>query len=271
MQRKFSHNQIQWLKQLGVEGLWGEKFKSSLISDSKKFEESKVRPSDLVKTEDSSLSKKVFATKDIPSIDDISISTEPSVIDTNILKIKGFTDLKTWYLDTYRKWNVPIDTDTLVMREWNGSEDFRLMIFEESPNLEDVIVSTQFNGEPGELLDNMIAQLGVKKEQVYISSFYKTDNPNFLSNDQNKLLVEVFKREIELINPKVLWCFDTSLLAILTGAQKVTHNQVTFELSINNKSIPLICSFNPRVVIENSNLKANVWRDLNKIEKLLHS
>lgn len=289
MRKEFNSNQIQWLKQLGVDGLWGQNFNVKVHHEAqpKVQIESKVPNSQVFASQISaglpvgqiSVKRLGIASKEsqnfnsqsfqdeVESVPEVVSSTEKHAIDS----IKSLDELYFWYIKTYRDWGYAEDEHDLIKTVPKDLTNVKLMVFEESPSMEDILVSTQFVGKPGTLLKNMLSQLSLSLDEIYTTSVYKTDMTAPDEESRDLLVIEAFKKEIELVDPQVIWCFDRSVLFKFLNNKKITIDQVRFNLSLNNKYYPIICSLNPRILISNPVQKKDAWRGLNLIAQELQN
>jgi uracil-DNA glycosylase len=94
--------------------------------------------------------------------------------------------------------------------EWpivgEGNHEAKLMLIGEAPGAEEVKVGRPFVGSSGQILSQLMAEVSIKREEVYITSVVKDRPPN--NRKPTREEVEVYsaytRRQIELIGPKVV-------------------------------------------------------------------
>ncbi len=159
-----------------------------------------------------------------------------------------------------------------------GSPKAKLMVVADAPGEEDNQQATPLQGEAGELLDNMLAAIGLSREEVYITTLVKCfpgEDAKPAENEIKTCLPFLF-RQIELICPTVI-----CPMGMLT-AQTLLHSRKSlFQLrgrfynfndlcsSELQEKIVVMPSLHPSLLLENSELKKASWQDLRMIQKKL--
>jgi DNA polymerase len=128
-----------------------------------------------------------------------------------------------------------------------------------------------FIGKAGQLLDKVLKKMGYDREKVFIGNILKCRPPNNRNpmKDEVDACLPYLKRQIEVLNPKVLVCLGKVALENLLGAQysisRVRGQR--FEFS----GVPVIPTFHPSYILrqrlqsEISKVKWNVWEDMQKV------
>jgi len=149
-----------------------------------------------------------------------------------------------------------------------GNRQADLLIVGEGPGHDEDIRGEPFVGRSGQLLDRMLAAIGIAREQVYITNIVKCRPPNnrdpkHLEAQQCRAFLEA---QIEQIEPKV----------ILSVGRVSAHNLLASNLPVGKliqqmhklpgTEIPLKVTYHPAYLLRNPSAKAIAWQDL----KLLH-
>jgi DNA polymerase len=149
-----------------------------------------------------------------------------------------------------------------------GSRQADLLIVGEGPGHDEDIRGEPFVGRSGQLLDRMLAAIGIAREQVYITNIVKCRPPNNRDPRQQEAQQcrAFLEAQIEQLAPKV----------ILSVGRVSAHNLLASNLPVGKliqqvhklpgTEIPLKVTYHPAYLLRNPSAKAIAWQDL----KLLH-
>ena len=145
-----------------------------------------------------------------------------------------------------------------------GNNQAQWMIVGDIPRLEDEWAQQPFTGESGELLDAMLASIGVDSSLVYMTNLLKCRPPLDRSPDQEQAAscLSYLKRQIELVNPALIILMGRDTVRqVLGGSQSMAslRQQVHQRDGI---SAPLVATYHPTYLLKQPRLKAQVWQDL---------
>jgi len=159
-----------------------------------------------------------------------------------------------------------------------GPEAAKLMLVADSPSCDDDRGSAPFQGAAGDLLDKMLAAIGMSRDDVYSTSLVKCfpgGDARPAANEIKTCLPFLF-RQIEIICPAVICTMG------LLASQTLLHSRRSlfqlrgrfydFNNLCSNKlqdSIIVMPSLHPSLLLENSELKKASWQDLQMIQKKL--
>jgi len=159
-----------------------------------------------------------------------------------------------------------------------GPVKAKLMIVADAPCREDDLQRAPVQGDAGDLLDKMLAAIGLSREEVYITNLVKCfpgKDARAAENEIKTCLPFLF-RQVEIICPKVICTMG------LLSAQTLLHSRRSlFQLrgrfySFNDlcssklqEKIVIMPSLHPSLLLENSELKKASWQDLQIIQKKL--
>ena len=159
-----------------------------------------------------------------------------------------------------------------------GSPKAKLMIVADAPSGEDDQQTAPFQGEAGELLEKMLAAIGLSREEIYITTLVKCfpgEDAKPAENEIKTCLPFLF-RQIEIICPTVICTMG------MLAAQTLLHSRKSlFQLrgrfyNFNDlcsgelkEKIVVMPSLHPSLLLENSELKKASWQDLQMIQKKL--
>lgn len=150
-----------------------------------------------------------------------------------------------------------------------GSADADIMFIGEGPGRDEDIQARPFVGEAGKLLTNLILKLGLKREDVYIANIVKCRPPNNRNpeEDEIKTCIPFVKRQISIINPKVIVCLGRIAAQTLLGSKAAISKLRGNFFSYND--IPVMPTFHPAYLLRNPRDKWLTWEDMQKVMERL--
>ncbi len=155
----------------------------------------------------------------------------------------------------------------------DGARDARVMFVGEAPGREEDLEGRPFVGRSGQLLDRMMAAVGLdRKTNAYIANVIPWRPPgNRTPTPQEIAICEPFiRRQIELKAPDLLVCVgapSTETLLGLKGIMKARGRLVGFETG--GRTIQAIATLHPAYLLRSPIAKRHAWRDMLTIRKTL--
>ena len=143
-----------------------------------------------------------------------------------------------------------------------GSASADWMFIGEAPGVQEDLQGEPFVGRAGQLLNAMLAAIGLEREQVYIANVLKCRPPN--NRDPQPHEVDCCEpyllRQIELINPSIILALGRhaahSLLKTDLPLARLRGRRLTYH------GIPLVVTYHPAYLLRNPVDKRKVWDDL---------
>ncbi|NOL50188.1 uracil-DNA glycosylase [Pelistega europaea] len=193
-----------------------------------------------------------------------SSPAQPGAMPT--VQVNSWDELVQSVCHQYLQWGwVQDEREVLVGQE--GKKPLDILIIEEMPGAEDALEGQVFAGASGKLLANMLAPLGVAKNDVAITSLFK-----FHARDENipvSYAIPYLQAQIQLLQPKCIWLLGTraaqSFLQQDNSTMDGLRMQEWFYPLNETQKIPVIVSHHPSLLLINPSLKADIWTDLQKI------
>ena len=156
---------------------------------------------------------------------------------------------------------------TVVFGE--GNPHARLIFVGEGPGEEEDIQGRPFVGQAGQLLDKIIAAMGLKREDVYITNVVKCRPPKNRAPkpDEVAACAPFLERQIKAIQPKVICSLGASASQYLlqTDAPVFTLRGRFHD----HNGIPVMVTYHPAYLLRNPTAKKQVWEDVQKIMAML--
>ncbi|MDR3724554.1 MAG: uracil-DNA glycosylase [Terracidiphilus sp.] len=144
----------------------------------------------------------------------------------------------------------------------DGDPNARLMFVGEGPGADEDAQGLPFVGRAGQLLNNMIAAMGLKREQVYIANVVKCRPPQNRTPepDEANTCVPFLFRQIDVIRPQVLVALGATAATYLLG-----HRQSLAGLRGRVhafRGTQLIVTYHPAFLLRDPRQKKEAWADL---------
>ncbi len=155
----------------------------------------------------------------------------------------------------------------------DGARDARIMFVGEAPGREEDQEGKPFVGRSGQLLDRMMASIGLdRRSNAYIANIIPWRPPgNRTPTPQEIAICEPFiRRQIELKAPELLVCVgapSTETLLGLKGIMKSRGRLVPFAAGV--QSLRAIATLHPAYLLRSPIAKRLAWRDMLTIKQAL--
>ncbi|HCC54373.1 MAG TPA: hypothetical protein DEQ20_05545 [Desulfobulbaceae bacterium] len=150
-----------------------------------------------------------------------------------------------------------------------GSTGVKLLIIGDAPSAEDDLSGLPMSGEPGLLLDKMLAAIGLNRTKIHLSLLTRCHAPEPLNQEAMETCLPFLLKEITLIDPKII-CTMGPL-----AAQKLLHTSRPLSQLRGRfhafQGIPLMPTFSPEFLLKNEEMKKATWLDLQMIQKKIQS
>lgn len=154
----------------------------------------------------------------------------------------------------------------------DGSPQARLMFVGEAPGFEEDQTGVPFVGKSGQLLDKMLAAIGIARSEVYIANIVPWRPPGNRdpSIHETQICLPFIQRQIELVDPQVLVCLGKPSTATLLGVDGIKRARGRwFSYKTPVRDIPAMPMFHPAYLLRTPIEKRLAWRDFLAIKKAL--
>jgi len=150
-----------------------------------------------------------------------------------------------------------------------GNTDTRVVIVGESPGLPDADSEKPFMGPVGQLLEKILAAIGLKREECYLTNVVKfISTGDEITNEVLKFFTPFLHREMSAVKPEIIISLgNTPTKALLNIKKPIT--QVRGELYDYN-GMKLIPTFNPAYILRDPSKKREVWEDMKMVRDFLN-
>jgi uracil-DNA glycosylase len=144
----------------------------------------------------------------------------------------------------------------------DGSPNARLMFVGEGPGADEDAQGLPFVGRAGQLLNNMIGAMGLKREEVYIANVVKCRPPGNRTpepEEANTCSPFLFK-QIDVIRPEVIVALGATAATYLLGQRQPLAGLRGRVHSYRGSK--LIVTYHPAFLLRDPRQKKEAWADL---------
>jgi DNA polymerase len=144
----------------------------------------------------------------------------------------------------------------------DGSPAARLMFVGEGPGADEDAQGLPFVGRAGQLLNNMISAMGLKREEVYIANVVKCRPPGNRTPEPEEANTcsPVLFRQIDVVRPQVLVALGATAATYLLGQRQPLAGLRGRVHAFRGMS--LIVTYHPAFLLRDPRQKKEAWADL---------
>lgn len=163
-----------------------------------------------------------------------------------------------------------------VLSRGNPASD--LMIIGEAPGRDEDRAGKPFVGKSGQLLDKMLAAIGLKsgygdeEDDVYIGNvcFWRPPNNRKPTPEELDLCRPFVNRHIQLAKPKLILLTGGTSMQSMTGVSGIMKNRGQWQtINVGSGDIPALPIYHPAFLLRQPALKSESWQDLLTLKEKL--
>jgi uracil-DNA glycosylase family 4 len=148
----------------------------------------------------------------------------------------------------------------------DGNPDAEIMLIGEAPGAEEDRLGKPFVGRSGQLLDRMLAAIGLDRSKVYIANSvpWRPPGNRAPSPEEMELCLPFLHRQVELVAPKLVVTLGGSAMQTVfkTTAGIIKMRGKWQEVSIGNHATDGMPTLHPAYLLRNPAAKQQAWRDM---------
>jgi len=149
-----------------------------------------------------------------------------------------------------------------------GNPEADIVLVGEAPGAEEDKQGEPFVGRAGQLLNQILEAIKLKREEVYICNILKCRPPN----NRDPLPDEVghcepyLHKQLELLRPKIMLALGRIAAQTLLRS---TDTLGTLRAKVHEyRGIPLMVTYHPAALLRNPNWKKDTWADVQKFRAM---
>lgn len=151
----------------------------------------------------------------------------------------------------------------------DGQPNARVMFVGEAPGADEDRLGRPFVGVSGQLLDRMLAAIGLDRaENAYISNVINWRPPGNRNPDAGEIAVSMpfIQKHIALVNPEVVVFVGgvaaKSMLDTTQGITRLRGRWGEYTNPVMSRAIPALCMLHPAYLLRSPQQKSLAWQDL---------
>ncbi|RZU43134.1 uracil-DNA glycosylase [Edaphobacter modestus] len=151
----------------------------------------------------------------------------------------------------------------------DGDPNARLMFVGEGPGADEDTQGLPFVGKAGQLLNNMISAMGLKREEVYIANIVKCRPPSNRVPEpvEANTCSQFLLRQIDVVQPEVIVALGSTAATYLLGVkQSLSGLRGRWH---GCRGAKMVVTYHPAFLLRDPRQKGEAWKDLQMVMKEL--
>ncbi len=149
----------------------------------------------------------------------------------------------------------------------DGDAKARLMFVGEGPGADEDASGLPFVGKAGQLLNNMIGAMGLRREDVYIANIVKCRPPQNRVPEpvEANTCTQFLLRQMDVVQPEVVVALGSTAATYLLGVkQSLTALRGRWH---GVRGAKLVVTYHPAFLLRDPRQKGEAWKDLQMVMK----
>lgn len=147
----------------------------------------------------------------------------------------------------------------------DGDPAARLMFVGEGPGADEDASGIPFVGKAGQLLNNMITAMGLKREEVYIANIVKCRPPanRVPEPAEANTCTQFLVKQIDVVQPEVIVALGATAAMYLLGVKQSLASLRGEWHSC--RGVKLVVTYHPAFLLRDPRQKGEAWKDLQMV------
>ena len=146
-----------------------------------------------------------------------------------------------------------------------GNRNADILFIGEGPGQQEDLQGLPFVGPAGQLLDKMLASVGLSMDDVYIGNVVKCRHPGTRDphEDEKEACLNYLRYQLMLIKPKIIVCLGRiAAPTIIDPDFKITKQRGHW---FERKGYDMIATYHPSALLRDETKKLPAWEDMKAI------
>lgn len=149
---------------------------------------------------------------------------------------------------------------------YRGAPQARLMLIGEAPGRDEDLAGVPFVGRAGQLLDKMLAAIGLKEADVHITNvvYWRPPGNRTPTTQETEVCRPFLQRQMELVSPDVVLVLGGAaakqVLGVTEGIMRLRGRWR--EIQCGERSVRTMATLHPAYLLRTPAAKRQAWRDL---------
>ncbi|MCD8090729.1 MAG: uracil-DNA glycosylase [Clostridiales bacterium] len=151
-----------------------------------------------------------------------------------------------------------------------GNRNSKIMFVGEGPGYHEDMRGEPFVGPAGQLLDKMLASIGLNRQEVYIANVVKCRPPGNRDPlpEERETCLNYLRIQYLLINPKIIVCLGRiAAISLITPNFSITRDRGKW---FYKKGVQFTATYHPSALLRDESKKRLAWEDLKAIKEKLN-
>lgn len=148
----------------------------------------------------------------------------------------------------------------------DGNPDAEIMLIGEAPGAEEDLQGKPFVGKSGQLLDRMLAAIGLDRTKVYIANTvpWRPPGNRTPTPEEIALCLPFLQRQVELVAPRLVMTLGgPAMQTVFSTSNGIIKMRGKWSaLRIGNHDVDAIATLHPAYLLRNPPAKQQAWADM---------
>lgn len=147
----------------------------------------------------------------------------------------------------------------------DGDPNAKLMFVGEGPGADEDTSGIPFVGKAGQLLNNMITAMGLKREEVYIANVVKCRPPGNRTPEpvEANTCSQFLAEQIDVVQPEYIVALGSTAATYLLG---VKRSLASLRGSwYETRGAKVAVTYHPAYLLRDPSMKGEAWKDLQRV------
>ena len=148
-----------------------------------------------------------------------------------------------------------------------GDPHAEVLFVGEAPGEREDALGEPFVGKAGQLLDDMLAMIGLDRSRIYITNSIKCRPPQNRDplNTEKDACAPFLQRQLELMQPKIIVCLGrVSAMEMIKPDFKITQEHGQF---FEKNGVLMTAIYHPAALLRDSDKKPDAFVDLKRLQQ----
>ena len=148
-----------------------------------------------------------------------------------------------------------------------GNPQAEIMLVGEGPGANEDATGIPFVGRAGQLLDDMLAIIGLDRERVYICNIVKCRPPGKRDplNVEQDACIGYLRRQIALVRPKILVCLGRiAAMRLIDGKFRITRDHGRW---YDVDGMRMMAIYHPSALLRDPSRRPETFDDLKELQR----
>ena len=147
-----------------------------------------------------------------------------------------------------------------------GDPNAEVLFVGEAPGEREDALGEPFVGKAGQLLDDMLAMIGLDRSRIYITNSIKCRPPQNRDplNTEKDACAPFLQRQLELMHPKIIVCLGrVSAMEMIKPDFKITQEHGQF---FEKNGVLMTALYHPAALLRDGDKKPDTFVDLKRLQ-----